>query len=354
MVSPSLLFLIDEGKLMWKYILRRLVQSIPTLLGITVLSFLIITAAPGGPTAAISFEPGMTTERRERLERQLGVNDPWVVQYVHWLVGDDWRQRDLDGDGTFDTYGQRKGILRGDFGRSFFRSRRPVTDLIAEVTIPTLELTGAALLFGLLFGIPIGIFSRGSWFDESSRVMAVVFNAVPGFWLGLVLILVFGSWLEVLPLSGRCAPSLLEGCPPLWGRLEYLLLPTLVLGTGGLAGYSRYMRTAMLDVIHQDYMRTAHAKGLDNRSVWFKHGTRNALIPIATFLGPALTGLIGGAVVTESVFSWPGLGRAIVGATISLDYPFVMAVVVISGVASIVGYLISDMLYAVLDPRIRF
>jgi peptide/nickel transport system permease protein len=349
---------------MTKYVIRRLLQAIPTLFGITVLSFMLMSFAPGGPTAALTFSPDTSPETRQRIERQLGANEPWVMQYVYWMIGDTWRGRDLDDDGEVDYYGNRRGVLRGDFGNSLFRGRQPVIHIIGQRIIPTLELTVSALVVGIVFGIPVGIFAairRGGMFDNTTRIFAVIFNAVPNFWLGLILILVFSSWLELTPLAGRCptptAQQLLAGddsCPPLWARLEYLILPTFTLGTVFIAAYSRYMRTSMLEVISKDYMRTAKSKGLSSRQLWWKHGARNALIPIATFLGPAITGLLGGAVLTETIFSWPGLGRTVIGAVRQQDYPLVMATVVISGVATIIGYILSDILYAVIDPRIRF
>jgi peptide/nickel transport system permease protein len=235
-----------------------------------------------------------------------------------------------------------------------------VTDVIFEKIPATVELGLAALVVSLVIGLPVGIIAavrQGSWFDNFSRVTAVMFSAIPIFWLGLVLLLVFGSWLDVLPMGLQCDDLviLFEGsCPPFYERLSHLLLPTLVLATGGIAGYSRYMRASLLDVIGQDYMRTALAKGLNNRVVWFKHGARNALIPLATFLGPALTSILGGAVITEKIFSWPGLGRLGVDSVIQQDYPVVMAVVIMTAIATIIGYIISDVLYAVIDPRIRF
>jgi len=184
--------------------------------------------------------------------------------------------------------------------------------------------------------------------------MAVIFNAVPVFWLGLILILIFGSFLKVLPMGGRCPPVLTGGCPPIYGRLQYLILPTFILATGGVAVFSRYMRASMLDVIGQDYIRTAKAKGLSSQQVWFKHGARNALIPIATFIGPAIAGLLGGAPITETIFSWPGLGQIGVSSVVQQDYPLVMAVVIITAFATILGFILSDILYALIDPRIRF
>jgi len=357
---------------MVKYTIRRLIQAIPTLFGITLFSFALISAIPGGVVRALTFDPKMTPQQRERIARQLGVDDPWPIQYVRWLIGDQWRMIDTDDDGVPDTQGTRLGILRGDFGRSI-AFRRPVIDVISERIPATLELGMSSLFFSILLGVPIGIWAavkRGRWFDTITRVMAVVFSAIPVFWLGLILILLFGrllpNWLHdlnpvlfpgtspILPMGSRAPSTLLGGYPPIWARLEYLILPTFVLAAGGIAGYSRYLRASMLDVIGQDYIRTAKAKGLSAREVWFRHGARNALIPLATFLGPAITGLLGGAAITERIFSWPGLGRLAVDATTQLDYPVVMAVVIMTAVATILGYIVSDILYALIDPRIRF
>ncbi len=357
---------------MVKYTIRRLIQAIPTFFGITIFAYLLMALAPGGPVAALTFDPRISPQERARVAARLGVNDPLPVQYLRWLIGDDWMRWDADGDGTADHSfllpldadgdgepeppGTRLGILRGDFGRSFF-ARRSVADIISERIPATLELGLASLFFGVMIGVPLGIIAavrRGGTFDNFTRVMAVLFNAVPVFWLGLILILIFGSWLGWLPMGSRCPMVVTGGCPPVYQRLQYLLLPTFVLATGGIAGYSRYMRASMLDVINQDYIRTAKAKGLSARQVWFKHGARNALIPLATFLGPAITGLLSGAAITERIFSWPGLGRLAVDAVGQLDYPVVMAVVIISAVATILGYILSDIMYALIDPRIRF
>lgn len=357
---------------MIKYTIRRLIQAIPTFFGITVLSYLLMTAAPGGPVAALTFGPNVTVAQRQLVAARLGVNDPVYIQYLRWLLGDDWMRWDADGDGVADHNflipldadgdgepeppGTTRGVLRGDFGRSF-AIKRPVGELIGERVNATLELGISALVLGLAVGVPVGILAavrKGGKFDNFTRVLAVVFTAIPVFWLGLILILVFGSWLHILPMGSRCSPLAIGGCPPVWGRLEYLLLPTFVLATGTIAVYSRYMRASMLDVMSQDYMRTAQAKGLSSRSVWFKHGARNALIPLATFLGPAIFGLLSGAAITERIFSWPGLGSFAIAAVTSQDYPVVMTVVILGAVATICGYILSDVLYAVIDPRIRF
>jgi peptide/nickel transport system permease protein len=357
---------------MVQYVTRRLAHAVPIFFGITILSYLLMLAAPGGPVGALTFDPRMTPRERQSIAARLGVNDPWIIQYLRWLTGDDWMRYDADGDGLSDHAfllpldadgdgepeppGEKRGILRGDFGRSFFQ-RRPVLDVIVERVPATLELGFASLLVSLVIGLPIGILAavrRGGWFDSTTRVMAVIFNAVPSFWLGLILILIFGSRLGLLPMGGRCETTLTGGCPMVYERFNYLLLPMVVLATSGVAGFSRLMRASMLDIISQDYVRTAAAKGLPQHIVWFKHGARNALIPIATFLGPSITLVLSGAAITETIFAWPGLGRLSVAAVIQRDYPVVMAVTIITAVATIIGYLLSDILYAMIDPRIRF
>lgn len=357
---------------MVKYVIRRLIQAIPIFFGITVLAYLLMTAAPGGPVSALTFRPGVTPADRERLAARLGVNDPWMLQYLRWLLGDDWMRwdsdgdeiadrafiipLDADGDGVAESPGERRGVLRGDFGTSFV-ARRPVLDVLIERVPATFELGISSLIIGVSIGITVGILAavnRGHAFDTVARVMAVVFDAIPSFWLGLMLILLFGAHLHLLPLQGRCAVTMDDTCPPIYERMEYLILPTFILAAGFVGGYSRFTRASMLDIISQDYVRTAQSKGLSNRTVWFKHAARNALIPIATFLGPTITSVLGGAVVTETIFSWPGLGRTVVAAVAQRDYPVAMAVTVYAAIATILGYLLSDILYAVIDPRIRF
>jgi peptide/nickel transport system permease protein len=349
---------------MIKFTIRRLLQGIPTIIGITILSFAIMAAAPGGPTAALNFSPSSTPQQREEMRARLGIDDPLPQQYFRWLVGDLASGNEAHGD----------GILRGDFGESF-TSRKPVTDIIIQQMPATVELTGLSLLIGLLIGIPIGTLAavwQGGLFDQLSRVLAVIAQAVPGFWLGLMLILFWGGnapewkpeFLPTLPMGNRCDtgnlaaqafanPNATPSCPPLLERLDYIMLPVFVLATGWVAVFSRFMRASVLDVLNQDYVRTAKAKGLADGTVWFGHAARNALIPIATFLGPAIPGLLAGAVITETVFSWPGLGKVFVDAVRQQDYPMVMAGTLIGGIGTIVGYVLSDILYALIDPRIR-
>jgi peptide/nickel transport system permease protein len=357
---------------MYKYVSRRLLQAIPIFFGITLLSYVLMVLAPGNPVARITFNPRMRVEEREAIAAQLGVYDPLPLQYLRWLLGDDWMRWDADGDGAADHSliipldangdgepeppGVNRGILRGDFGNSFV-GRRPVLDVIAERFPATLELAVAAFLTSLLIGTLLGLLAavrRGGIFDNFSRLVAVFFNAVPDFWLGLILILILGSQLRLLPMGSQCAPSLTGECPPIWERLQFLLLPTLVLAAPPIASYSRFMRASMLETLGKDFVRTAQAKGLANRAVWVRHGARNALIPLASLVGQEFTVLLGGAVVVETIFSWPGIGRLSVNAVLQQDYPIVMGVVILSSVASILGFIITDILYALIDPRIRF
>lgn len=362
---------------MTRHIIRRIIQAIPTLFGVTVLSYLLMTAAPGGPLAFVAFSDpqNMTQAQVERMERDFGLDAPWYVQYVRWLTGnlifpveaaprettetqaDTTRRTGSAIAGCSISAAERRGMLFGDFGCSY-KLRRPVADVIFEKIPATIELGVASLLVGLTLGVPIGIIAairRGGYFDNITRIFAVVGNSVPNFWLGLILLLIFAFTLDLLPSGGRCVRSR-EGCGaiPIYQRLEYIILPVIVLSMSGIAGWSRYMRTSMLETINSDYVRTARAKGLTSRAVWVRHAARNALIPLATFLGPSVVFVISGAVITEQIFSWPGLGRTLIEAVNAQDYPVIMASVVISAVLTVVAYILSDILYALFDPRIRF
>lgn len=356
---------------MARYLVRRLLQSIPIFLGITLLSYALMSAS-GNPVSLLSFRQGARPEERARIEKQLGVNDPFLVQYFRWLVGDDWMRWDSDGDGVSDhafllpldvdgdgepeAPGERRGILRGDFGFSFIK-KRPVIDMLAERALPTLELGIASFVIGTTTGILIGILAavyHRSWFDQVTRVMAVGLTAIPIFWLALMLLLFFSVNLKLLPIGDRCGMTLAATCPPLFERIEYMILPVFVMSIGGIAGYSRVMRASMLDIVSQDFIRTAQSKGLSGRRVWYVHAARNAMIPIATSLGPAVLSLLGGAVITETIFNYPGLGKMSIDALSARDYPIVMAGTIYAAVATIIGYLLSDILYALIDPRIRF
>lgn len=338
---------------MGRHFLRRLLQGIPTFFGVTIISFLLIITSPGDPVSLLTYSPNQDPEAIEQLRRQLGFDRPALEQYAYWLIGNDFVQLDLDGDGIRESTGQRRGLLRGDLGQSI-RQRRPVLDMIVERIPATLQLTVSALLVGYLVGITLGVMSaayQGSILDQLIRLVSVIGNAIPAFWLGLILIIVLTVNADLLPMGGR--QDLNSRGFDLIDQLEHMIMPVTVLSLPIIANISRYTRTSVLEVLGQDYVRTARSKGLSERAVTWKHVIRNALIPVATFLGQAIGGLLGGTVIVEQVFSWPGLGKLVIDAVFNRDYPIVMGSVVIGAILFIFGMLISDMLYAILDPRIR-
>ncbi len=314
-----------------RYLLRRLVQAVPTLLGITVIAYALMRLAPGDPLLVFEDSRGVTAEQMAALRQAYGFDRPLPIQYLDWLGR----------------------AVRLDFGRSF-QTHLPARELILERVPATLELTLAALVFGLGFGIPAGLWAavhRGRWPDQVIRVFAVVGDAVPHFWLGLIALAILAVQLRWLPTGG----ILTLGANPLdlGDRLRHLLLPALVLGTSSLAIFARYTRTEVLEVLGQDYVRTARAKGLPEHLVLYGHAVRNALIPVATVLGGSLPALLAGAATTEYVFSWPGMGRLAVDAAGSRDYPVVMGLVLVAAVLILVGNFLSDILYGLIDPRIQ-
>jgi peptide/nickel transport system permease protein len=338
------------------YILRRLLQGIPTFFGVTIIAFLLMLSAPGDPIDLLTFNPTRADpEATESLRRKLGLDQPPLVQYVYWLVGNDWTRVDLDGDGEVDSYGERRGLLRGDLGQSL-KHRRPVGELILEKIPATLLLTFSALIVGYGMGIFLGILAaiyHKTWVDQVVRVFTVIGNAMPQFWLGLILIIILSVNFDILPMSGMRDITRRDGGFDIIETARHMIMPVFVLSLGTIAFISRFTRTELLEVFEQDFVRTARSKGLTNRRVWWLHALPNALIPVATFLGPALGTLLGGAVIIEKVFNWPGMGRLVVDGVFNRDYPLVMGTVVIASVMFILGLLISDILYTMLDPRIR-
>lgn len=339
---------------MGQYISRRLIQAIPTFFGITVIAFLIMASAPGDPISLITWQPRRDRDSIARMTRSLGLDQPPVTQYLYWLVGNDWTTLDVDGDGVGETQGTRYGLLRGDLGQSI-KYKQPVLKLIVERIPATLQLALTSLVVGYGIGITLGLLAavyHKTWLDWMIRVLSVVGNAIPPFWLGLVLIIIFSVQLDLLPMSGmRDIAS--RGGFNLGETLRHMLLPVFVFSLNTVAFVSRFVRTELLEVLTQDYVRTAYAKGLANRTVWWRHAAKNALIPVATYVGVSVGTLLSGAVIIEQVFDWPGLGRLVVNAVFQRDYPLVMGSVVVGSLMFIVGIIISDLLYAMLDPRIR-
>ncbi len=352
---------------MSRYVFRRLLQAIPTLLGVSVISFVLVYNSPGDPILTRTFDPSITQETREILRRQLGLDQHWSLQYIGWLTGIALRRGDVVDEftrsevkcsfvaGLNTTFCDNGGgILRGNLGTSI-ATNQAVWDRLVERMPATFELGVSALLVSLLLGVPLGVLSavyQGSFFDNFVRVMAVIGNALPAFWFGLMLIFIFGVVLGWLPTGGRQTVSLTNEFD--WvDRLRHLILPTIILAFGGIAGISRFMRTETLEVVRTDYIRTAKAKGIAASRVWFIHALRNALIPLMTILGPAILGVLTGAVITETIFSWPGMGRMTFSAAVQRDYPTVLGAVMFFALLTILGNLLSDILYGIGDPRVR-
>ena len=264
---------------MIKYFQRRLLQAIPTFFGVTILSFLIILSAPGDPVAMITFSPNPSPEAIKALRSQLGLDQPPLVQYAFWLIGNDWTLLDVDGDGIGETPGDRYGLLRGDFGRSI-KNKRPVRDLIAQRIPATLRLGVAALTIGFLMGVVLGVLAavfHRTWIDQAIRIISVMGNAIPQFWLGLLLIIIFGVQLDLLPISGMQNITRRGGFD-LADALRHMILPVFVLSLNWIAFLSRFTRTQILEVLQQDYVRTAYAKGLNERVICVRHALRNSML----------------------------------------------------------------------------
>ena len=322
---------------MWLYILKRLGLMIPMLLGITLISFTVIHLAPGTPTdMQTTLNPKASLEAQKRLRELYGLDKPLMVQYGDWL----------------------KRLVHLDFGRSFSPDRRPVWDKIKERIGITLSLNLMSLIIILGVSIPIGViaaYRAHSWFDQATTLFVFFGFAMPTFWLALLLIMFFGVYLDWLPISGLTSLNYRQFS--FWQKVQdlgaHVTLPVLVAAFGGLAGMSRYMRGNMLEVIRQDYITTARAKGLPERVVIFKHALRNALLPVITILGLSVPGLIGGSVIFESIFAIPGMGQLFYGAVMARDYPLVMGELVIGAVLTLLGNMLVDVGYALVDPRIR-
>jgi peptide/nickel transport system permease protein len=347
-----------EGRL-GQYILRRLLQAMVIVFLLSILFFALVNLSPGGPLAGYGQSRHVNAEKAALLKHQLGLDKPLPVQYIIWLGGNDWMKVDTDNDGLVDGFGTRRGILRGDLGYSF-RTREPVMKEISQRLPNTIYLMVITLLFAICLAIPIGILSavkQYSIFDITATTFSFAGQAIPEFWLGLVLILIFYAWLKnpftgesLLPSGGIYSSEAFS----LGDRIVHLILPVVTGALGWIAWYSRFMRSSMLDVIHQDYLRTARAKGLPERLVIYKHALRNALIPLVTLFALDLPYLFSGAVFVEMIFAWPGMGRLYYQAALQRDYPVLMAILIIGAGFILISNLLADILYAILDPRIRY
>ncbi len=322
---------------MLTYLAKRLAMMAPLLIGITFISFLIMHLAPGSPTDVLTdLNPKISELAKQRLTKLYGLDQPLHVQYWTWL--------------------KRLAVL--DFGQSFAPDGRPVLDKIVERLPITVTINLLSLALVLLFSVPIGVFSathRGSLFDQATTVFVFLGFATPTFWLALLCMILFGVNLGWLPISGikSLNHETLSAGARLLDYAWHLLLPVTLSAFVSLAGMSRYMRGNMLEVIRQDYITTARAKGLTETTVIYRHGLRNALMPVITVLGLSLPGLIGGSVIFESIFAIPGMGKLFYDAVMSRDYPMVMGGLVIGAVLTLAGNLLADLGYAAADPRVR-
>jgi peptide/nickel transport system permease protein len=319
------------------YLIRRLLISIPLLLGILCLSFIMLKLAPGEPTIIQQdLQARATGAQRETLRQLYGLDQPIYVQFGRWL----WR------------------VIRLDFGRSYMPDGRPVLDKIAERIPITLGLNLLELIIIFFVAVPLGILSatrQYSAFDKSMTLFVFIGFATPDFWLALLMMILFGVQLGWLPMSGLRSLNFeyLDVWAQVWDVLSHLILPVLVASFGGLAYLSRLMRGSLLEVIRQDYIRTARAKGLPEGDVIYKHAVRNAVIPVVTLLGLMLPGLLGGSVFIETVFAIPGMGQLFVQSAFSRDEPVLMALIVIGASLSLLGNILADISYGLVDPRIR-
>ncbi len=317
------------------YLIKRLLQAIPILLGASTIIFFLMHAAPGDPTTIYLANPNIDPAVVEQMRRNLGLDQPVHIQYVKWL-------------GSFMT---------GDFGYSFSQ-HRAISEILKDAIPNTLLLSGLALVIIFAIGVVVGTLQavrQYSWVDNVSTVLSFFFYSMPSFWFGLMLILLFSYKLQWLPASQMTSVDydFMVGAEQLKDRFMHLLMPAVALGLGGAAAVARYMRSGMLEQIRQDYVRTARAKGLSERKVVFKHAMRNALIPVVTLLGLYIPFLMSGAVLIETIFAWPGMGRTIVTAIFQRDYPVVLASAFVIAVLVILGNLLADILYSVVDPRVR-
>jgi len=322
---------------MLTYLAKRLAGFVPLLLGISFVSFMVMALAPGNPVDLMTdLNPKASPEARVRLEQYYGLDQPLYVQYGLWLGR----------------------IVQGDLGTSFSRDRRPVLDKIAEALPITLLLNVLDLMLILALSIPIGIYSAARQYSLGDRITTVfvfIGFAMPSFWVALLAMMVFGEQLGWLPISGL--RSLDYDSMSVLGkatdRLAHLILPVGIAAITGLAGMSRYMRSSMLEVLRQDYIQTARAKGLSERVVLMRHALRNALLPVVTLLGLSIPGLIGGAVIGETIFAIPGMGRLFYTSVLARDYPVVMGITLIGAVLTLIGNLVADLAYFAVDPRLR-
>jgi peptide/nickel transport system permease protein len=340
---------------MTRYIIRRGLQSIFLAWLGTFIYFAVYQLAPGGPLQFLEDNPNATSADANRLARLYGIDRGLVIQYVVWMAGEDWLPYNPTWRSGFclaDANRCSRGILRLDFGKSFHFKGQNVIDLIVERLPATFILNLASFIVGLL-GVPLGIYAalnRAKMPDHLIRLSTVLVSTVPEWWIGLLLLLILGGYVNLVPLSGM----LTIGDGSLLDRLHHLILPATVSAISAWISYSRILRFEMLEVLNRDYVRMARAKGLSEKVVLFRHVLRNAIMPFVTGIGGILFLALSGSIIFETVFSWPGMGRLLYTAITARDYPLMMASLVINSVLGIVALLMVDILYSVVDPRVRY
>jgi peptide/nickel transport system permease protein len=341
---------------MTNYIIRRLLQAIPQLVIISIILFSLMQAF-GDPIATLGGRVPPRPEDKERLRRQWGLDQPVYKQYLTWLIGNDWQKIDMDGDGVPETPGKRLGVLRGDWGNSLV-TRQPVLKMIGERLGNTMLLMLVAEILIIILSLAIGLYSAlrpYSLLDNIVTSLSFVGYSMPVFWLALMLMYVFAvnfrRWgLPYLPTVGMYDPAV--GKTPL-ELLKHMILPLATLVIISTAGYSRFVRSSVLEVLSQDYVRTARAKGMASFTVVVRHALPNASLPFITLIGLDIPFLLAGAVVTERIFAWPGMGRLFIDHTERADFPMLMGILMLIAVTVIIFQIITDVVYSFVDPRIR-
>ena len=343
---------------MTRYIIRRILQAIPLLFIISLMLFILMINT-GDPLATMGGRKATRPEDRERLSRQLGLDQPMHMQYLYWLIGNDWTQIDMDGDGTPETPGTRKGVLRGDFGNSLVSRGKAALDIILERLPNTLILMIPAEIIVILVSLGVGIYSalrQYSLIDHTITGLSFVGYSMPIFFIALVSMYIFGvnfkRWgLPYLPTVGMFDPKIGRTTTQI---ILHMVLPIFSMTVITAAGYSRFVRSQMLEVISEDYIRTARAKGQKERIVMMRHALKNALIPLVTLFALDFPYIFAGSIYVELIFSWPGMGRLYYDAAVQRDYPVLMAVLIIGAGLILICNLLADIAYAYLDPRVRY
>jgi peptide/nickel transport system permease protein len=349
----------------YKFIIGRLLQAVPLLIIIAVLTFVLLKTV-GDPLQYLTEDPRVTEAERFRLRAVLGLNDPLPIQFITWLVGDTWYQRDISGDGEPDVYGDRLGILRGDWGESIRVKGKSAVTVVAEKLPNTLLLGISSYMVIIVVSLAVGVFAAlrpYTFADNVITAISFILFSMPIYLIALLMIYIFAvqfrlthdagaTWLPYLPVQGMRPTRFSDGT--LGELIRHMILPVFCLSAISVAGFSRFIRASMMEAMESDYIRTAQSKGLPNRRVTFVHALKNASLPLVTLIGLTVPGILSGAVVTEQIFAWDGMGLLFIKSLEALDAPVLILFVLMTAVAVVIMQLITDIAYAWLDPRVRF